>query len=328
MPTKIHAVAKLPGELDILATVAANLADNTAKLVYADWLEERDDPRGQFLREFVAAAWKKKDLPDPGNVDPGWLDVVGYWLTCVIREAKVQKERAAILQLAKPAVAISLKNCLRKEDPVGATKFGGLPSLPKGAEWPRCEKGPLEFLAQFDLAELHRTVAGRALPASGLLSFFMYHNYPQDAYGDEKYGRGAPGGLRVIHTPAGAKLTAIRPPRDLTADFGKPREPYRLAIGDALDLPDPSGLWTTSYPAKFVEALSGHRRAPHQLFGYSHITVLAEDPTPGPEWEQLIRFNSDSQMKWGWGDGHRLFWYIRSEDLRAHRFDNTVAIDG
>jgi hypothetical protein len=68
--------------------------------------------------------------------------------------------------------------------------------------------------------------------------------------------------------------------------------------------------------------------AEHQLFGYSHVTVLASDPIPGPEWEQLLRFNSDDKLEWGWGDGHRLFWYIRSADLKERRFDNTAAIDG
>jgi uncharacterized protein (TIGR02996 family) len=38
MPRKL-----LAGEWEWLAAIVANLADDTTKLVYADWLEERSD---------------------------------------------------------------------------------------------------------------------------------------------------------------------------------------------------------------------------------------------------------------------------------------------
>jgi uncharacterized protein (TIGR02996 family) len=37
-------------EQAFLAAIAANPADATARLVFADWLTERDDPRGEWLR--------------------------------------------------------------------------------------------------------------------------------------------------------------------------------------------------------------------------------------------------------------------------------------
>lgn len=30
--------------------ILANLADTTLKLVYADWLQDRDDPRAEYVR--------------------------------------------------------------------------------------------------------------------------------------------------------------------------------------------------------------------------------------------------------------------------------------
>ncbi len=63
--------APLPGEADLLAKVVADLRDDTAKLVYADWLEERDDPRGPFLRAVVTAARAKKPLPDGSALTSG-----------------------------------------------------------------------------------------------------------------------------------------------------------------------------------------------------------------------------------------------------------------
>src|SRR5438045_3257308 len=78
--------ATLPGEADILASVVANPADDTAKLVYADWLEECDDPRGPFLRAFVKAAHAGDPLPDSAAFPKPWLDLVGFTLVEGIRE--------------------------------------------------------------------------------------------------------------------------------------------------------------------------------------------------------------------------------------------------
>ena len=37
-------------EAAFLAAIAAEPADDTRRLVYADWLDERGDPRGEYLR--------------------------------------------------------------------------------------------------------------------------------------------------------------------------------------------------------------------------------------------------------------------------------------
>jgi uncharacterized protein YwqG len=228
-----------------------------------------------------------------------------------------------ILACAKPAVAITIVPCEEHDLPPGATKFGGLPSLPVGTEWPRCAAGPLEFLAQFDLAELRRTVVGQRLPPTGLLSFFMYHNSSEDMYG--AHDNGVPGGLQIRHTPAGTKLGVLAPPDDLDENLGRPRSPGELQFVDALDLPDYHERYSE---IEIFERPPRLNDASHQLFGYAHVTVLVQDPIPGPEWEQLIRFDSDDNFGWNWGDGHRMFWYIKTADLRAGRFDDTVAIDG
>ena len=40
----------MDNEEPFLRAIADNAADDTARLVYADWLEERGDPRAAFLR--------------------------------------------------------------------------------------------------------------------------------------------------------------------------------------------------------------------------------------------------------------------------------------
>ena len=324
MTAGFEPAARLPGELDLLAAVASDLAEDTAKLAYADFLDEHADPRGAYLRRLVAAVRDGRDFPDPADLPIGWLELVGDPLERRIRECGEGPRRAKILARARPAVAIDTERAADDDFPIGASKFGGRPDLPRGAAWPRCEASPLQFHAQFDLSELSRTVAGRALPPAGLLSFFMYHDYPQDSYGEPEHGRGVPGGLHIIHTPPGAELHRLAPPDDLTADHGPPGRPCRLTLTEALDLPDG---WKPRRKGDYERwpLVDG---ADHQLFGYARVTVLGEDPVPGPEWEQLLRFSSDDKLSWGWGDGHRLFWYIRTADLRAGRFDRTAAIDG
>jgi hypothetical protein len=236
------------------------------------------------------------------------------------------------MQLARPTLAFVTKPGLDSHIAVGRTKFGGRPHLPAGTEWPRCGRGPLEFLAQLNLSELRQTVAGRALPPTGLLSFFMYHNYPEDQHG------GA-GGLRIIHTPDVSRLLPLDPPRDLTTDLGRPDKTCKVSFTECLDLPDPGRTGSEGYgPAAAHPGLSRDRgryllwskwfSADHHLLGYAHVSVLCDDPIPGPEWQLLIRFSSDDKLGWGWGDGHRLFWYIKTADLKRGYFEDTRAFDG
>src|SRR5437763_1784240 len=50
-------------EAAFLRTIAAAAADDAPRLVYADWLEERGDPRGTFVRVQCAVAALPADDP-------------------------------------------------------------------------------------------------------------------------------------------------------------------------------------------------------------------------------------------------------------------------
>jgi hypothetical protein len=56
--------------------------------------------------------------------------------------------------------------------PLGQSRFGGLPDLPKGADWPGQARSRLDFLLQLSLADVARYLPESPLPKSGLLSFF------------------------------------------------------------------------------------------------------------------------------------------------------------
>ncbi|MCE9532472.1 MAG: TIGR02996 domain-containing protein [Planctomycetes bacterium] len=54
----------------MLATVTADLSDPIPKSIYADWLDDRGDPRGRFLREFLHFAKQSNDELPPSDEFP------------------------------------------------------------------------------------------------------------------------------------------------------------------------------------------------------------------------------------------------------------------
>ena len=51
--TNVDSAADSTEELAFLKMIWANYSDPIPKLVYADWLDERGDPRAGYLRRFV-----------------------------------------------------------------------------------------------------------------------------------------------------------------------------------------------------------------------------------------------------------------------------------
>src|SRR5262245_36056075 len=61
-------------EAGFIAAMHAEPTDRTVLLVYADWLDERNDPRGQYLRLLVA------DEPDRDQLQQLCLTLDPWWL--------------------------------------------------------------------------------------------------------------------------------------------------------------------------------------------------------------------------------------------------------
>lgn len=344
MTSRLDLAARSPDEAAFLASIVADLSDDLRRLVYADWLDERDDPRGDYLRRFVQSVRSNSEVPDPDGLPANWLAVTGVALEAKLRVAGLTARRSEYHAAALPMVALSVTRCDEGDIPPGGTKFGGRPHLPAGAEWPRADDGsPLSFVAQFDLSEVAQTVAGRQLPPDGLLSFFLYNDYANDELGNT--GRGTAGGARVVHTDPGAGLSRLEAPDELDADRGGDRPVCRVTLSDALDAPEPKDV----ADKHMAESIAAYQRGegflgpqrdtrfgpdqpgpfPHHLFGHTRGTVcVTEDIIPGPDWLLLARFGSDDTTGLGWGDGHPLFWHIRADDLRARNFARTTAVDG
>jgi len=80
----------------------------------------------------------------------------------------------AILNAARPAIHMSRKRVAGDTQiPVGASKLGGSPDLPPDFIWPQWDCTPLTFIGQFNLSDVAPFDVERALPVTGILSFFL-----------------------------------------------------------------------------------------------------------------------------------------------------------
>jgi uncharacterized protein (TIGR02996 family) len=71
-----------------LRAIRAQPTDDTTRLVYADWLDERGDPRGEYLRAWfqLEDAVRKLAALRP-SLDPAWVGAVTGRVAVLLRPA-------------------------------------------------------------------------------------------------------------------------------------------------------------------------------------------------------------------------------------------------
>jgi uncharacterized protein (TIGR02996 family) len=306
--------AVLPGEAEMLSAVLANLTDDLPKLVYADWLEERGDPRGPFLRAFVHAIQQGGELPDYLDYPWSWTELTGISILNAAWKHDLSIGPDELLRDAIPGLSFTSTPSPANSDlPLGCSKFGGHPDMPPDVDWPECEDRSLSFLAQFNLDELSASPASKDLPRSGLLSvFFSMTTDPRHCdtgewrlfhfATDELQRRAVPTGLREHQVSHECLLT----------------------FRETLVLPEHLKLESDAeyevYHEHVYEQFRGH-------------WLLAQPPwlSDGPDWwlqrsdefRHLLALDSDENPGWNWGNNGSLFFSIREADLRAKRFFRT-----
>lgn len=188
------------------------------------------------------------------------------------------------------------------EAPLGATRFGGLPDLPPGSDWPVSPNdAPLSFLAQIALGDV-AAAAGPILPA-GLLSFFA---------GDWDTIDGSfP--IRVVHHPAGTPLERRVPPVDIDA-FDCPHtanlHPIEARIAAGLSFLEYDDDWTGRLEEQAPEgadfdALQEGMSAPLYTLGQ----LLGHAPWTGDDLRAEIFFREIGRA----GKERLLIWKSREE---------------
>jgi uncharacterized protein (TIGR02996 family) len=305
--------AVLPGEADILAKVIANLSDHTAKLIYADWLEERDDPRGPFLRQFVTAHQGRGSLPPLKTAPKVWRDLIGLTLTVELQHSPLVMRESKILSLARLAIRFGATRAAEKTIPLGASKLGGGPDLPPDAEWPCLGEEPLAFFGQFNLAELHASPVAYDLPSTGLFSVFAL--YDEDE-GNDDFPKGS---WRLLYFPDAEKLTRHLPPE---TSF----RPCRVTFRERLTLPYNGPPWGG-------ELGVGPKHLGHDAYWMLHLNMCPGDHFLGHPFpilsdvlgkktvRHLLTIGGNDAAGWEWGDGGALYFTINEADLQNQKFD-------
>ncbi|HUR23182.1 MAG TPA: DUF1963 domain-containing protein [Acidimicrobiales bacterium] len=194
--------------------------------------------------------------------------------------------------------------------PIGATKLGGRPDLPLGAVWPAYESRPLEFMAQVRLADVAPHDPTGLLPVDGVLSFFFQH--VQDPIGATA--------SVVAYFPEGTPLARTEYPEEL-ADHDRHEAVAVTPEVDATLHPDPPAFLDEADREPYMQMYYDEIEPGHRMLGY--LYQIQGVPEPGAD---VLLLQLDFGDRVAFPDGAGLLYYLITEgDLRARRFDETIA---
>ncbi|MBI2839022.1 MAG: DUF1963 domain-containing protein [Acidobacteria bacterium] len=237
---------------------------------------------------------------------------------------------------------------------IGQSRIGGLHDLPRGFEWPQYKGRSLRFLAQFDLAEVHKVHPEETLPAEGWLWFFYEPGGTMD--GSDP----ADAGSARTYFAAEAPLERRALPDDLVSGYAY--QFCRVSFAQYDDPPDidfdtalTESLTDEQYDAycDIRSYLSGESTgAEHKLLGNPQpvqgpmeseceqvangMSCAASRGTEEPgslepasgatQWRLLLQLECGDEAGMFWGDLGRVYFWIRASDLRERRFERIWAI--
>jgi uncharacterized protein YwqG len=241
--------------------------------------------------------------------------------------------------------------------PVGCSKLGGSPDLPREMDWPTFEGRPLSFLLQLNLGELLIYPNREHLPESGLLYFFhdsvtQRRGYsPEDRASWRVIYQSVPVGelgrrAHPAETEAPSIFTACRMWFHETLSPGWDDIPTRLwrvdkhDIGtycsDILDFPPENGYQILGHPTAIESDEVEMQRTCQYVSNGLHLgggggEVFDEDRAEELEplldqWTLLLQLDSDERTGMRWGNNGRLYFWIRREDLQRCDFSNVWMI--
>lgn len=143
----------------LLHAITANRSDDTARLVFADWLDENGEPdRAAYLRlqvELVREWWYDKPCTElyariaelVSRIDPAWLATVRR---CTTPAPPVNVEEVFPELRGKAKATVRLHPRPGKA-PVDESKIGGMFLWPKREAWPVCPDHNVPFVTALQL---------------------------------------------------------------------------------------------------------------------------------------------------------------------------------
>jgi Uncharacterized protein conserved in bacteria len=225
------------------------------------------------------------------------------------------------------------------------SQVGGSPLLPKSFEWPHTSEGrPLEFLIQIHLEDLEELEEiARQLPKTGILSFF--YDTVDQPWGYDPDDSDA---WRVYYFENAEELVETEPPKSLV----EPLDSLHISWTEELCYPDTASEDSETLAEDEVEEyetfLEDHYQGEpmHRLLGYPQFIqgdwrvecqlasngIYCGDDSPklrrereiqyekSKSWINLLQLDTDDELGFAWGDGGRIYFCIRKEDLAAADF--------
>lgn len=272
-------------------------------------------------------------------------------IKALVRPALSLRKRFSLRVTEEPKRFFGLLGGQRKESRIasacscGGSKFGGIPDVVAGFDWPRFKEQPLTFLAQLNCAELLHIQPGLPLPPNGMLYFFAdaaLESLPDELNGSPMrpvaYASNAVG-LSPAQTPGEPAHRLPEFPMDFapvsTLPDRETEECRAMRLSD-----DEMGRFT-----ELQSELSTDSGTPwHQVGGYpTNIqgdvriefdwtpdtapggrAAQAVKTTPVNEWQLLLQLDSDDDLNVMWGDAGTIYFGIRETELRAGRFDRAA----
>lgn len=264
-------------------------------------------------------------------------------LETLVQETLPPDFAAAVLPLIRPSIRL-IPGAPDPTRPL-ASRLGGVPHVPPGWNWPMFdeeEPEPYRFVGQIDCRDLAGLDGVDALPKDGLLAFFAHHMTSEgipDAFPPEA-------GI-VQYWPPGTPMSPAAVP---SAEWNiAPEASFRVA--EQWSVPSMFSLPVRA----FTDELSGREM-------YGEITDRVETDGIAPAllrtdeisqvlgWARLVQNDFDEYM-WGeeydpltcrlllqvdayhngseehwWGPGGRLYFLMKEDDLRAHRWEAAMMI--
>lgn len=227
------------------------------------------------------------------------------------------------------------------------SKIGGEPELPEDVAGPMTIEGPCPFLVQLDMSDVRAAGGPGWLPESGRLYAFL----DEDRVGFADH-------VQIVYSakPAG--------PAFATAPTAARRPPFperRVGFEPFTSVPNLEWLGVDSRQLrgadpKVWEDVARIANAPadderqHRLGGYPNeiqetrmplecehrarnlpppawgVDVRPDVARASESWRLLLQIDSDPALKMNWGDGGRLYVFIREEHARAADFSKTVTL--
>ena len=230
---------------------------------------------------------------------------------------------------------------------LGASKFGGVPDLPAGTNWPEWKGLPQSFIAQIRIDDVHSYDVDKLLPHNGMLWFF--YDAQQQAFGADPADRG---GWHIIfkentqtplqRTPVPAALPAASQFHACYLNFTN-----EITLSQQPQLEISNFDWTAEEQQKYETLLSTFfppAATHHRLLGFpntiqddmrlqcqlaSHGVTDPNDPritelSKGAlDWQLLLQVDSDEPAGMRWADAGMLYYWIKRADLQSHNFDDS-----